>query len=136
MCRSVKNLIQFIFVSWTAFLVGCSGCVSKAGDSVSGTGVGILSPNGQVYGTGTGIVTSQSNGTKTGAITNQAAVITMSNPTDNIVCTSSSGIVTVYTPGQWKVGVNLSTTSTCVDTPANISPITNSNAATKMKNSF
>lgn len=119
MRHHIKNLIRFSLISITAFLVGCSGCVSKAGDKVVGNGTGTVSPTGAVTGSGTGTSTSQTNGTNTGTQNNGSVNITMQNPTDKIVCTSSTGVVTVFNPGQT---INTNGTATCVDTPANQVP--------------
>jgi hypothetical protein len=87
-------------------------------------------------------------GTNSGTKNNSSVNITMSNPTDKIVCTSSTGVVTVYSPGQT---ISTNGTATCVDTPANQVPSTNTSgsgttsttatgsavdAAAKAKNSF
>ena len=120
MRHHLKNIIRFGLISITAFLVGCSGCVSKAGDKVVGSGTGTVNPTtGVVSGSGSGTSTSQNNGTQSGTPNNSSVTITMSNPSDKIVCTSSTGVVTVYNQGQT---ITSSGTSTCVDTPANQVP--------------
>jgi hypothetical protein len=150
MRQSIKNFASAILISITAFLVGCSGCVSKAGDKVVGSGTGTVSTTGTVSGSGTGTSTSQTNGTNTGTQNNGSVNITMQNPNDKIVCTSSTGVVTVYSPGQT---INTNGNATCVDTPANQVPTTTTtttgsgtasttttgstaDAASKTKNSF
>jgi hypothetical protein len=120
MRHSIKNFVLTALISVTAFLVGCSGCVSKAGDKVVGSGTGTVNPTtGAVAGSGTGTATSQTNGTNSGTQNNGSTTITMQNPSDKIVCTSSTGVVTVYNQGQT---ITSSGTSTCVDTPANQVP--------------
>jgi hypothetical protein len=143
MRQFIKNFASTILISLTTFLVGCSGCDSRAGDSVTGTGVGVLSPNGNITGIGTGTAISQTQGTQTGTVTNSQVVIKMADKTDNIVCTSSTGVVTVYTPSQWQSGANLSGSTTCVDTPVSQAPTPpdggggpTKDAASKAKNSF
>lgn len=126
MLQYVRTILSFTLVSVTAFLVGCSGCVSKAGDRVTGTGTGTISPTGTVTGSGTGTSYSQKSGTLSGTKNNGSVNITMSNPTDKIVCTSATGVVTVFSPGQT---ITTSGTSTCVDTPASQVPTTTTNSS-------
>lgn len=115
MFRYLRIVFSAVFMSTTLFLVGCSGCVSNAGDKVTGAGNGTISSTGAVSGSGTGTVTSQVNGTQSGNQSAGSINITMSNPTDKIVCTTPAGVVTVYNPGQAITGNGR---TTCVDTPA------------------
>ena len=121
MSQFIRTILSTLLISTTLFLVGCSGCVSRAGDSVTGTGTGTVSPTGVVTGSGSGTSRSQSNGTQSGTPNNSSVNITMQNPTDKIVCTSATGVVTVFSPGQT---ITSSGTSTCVDTPASQVPAT------------
>jgi hypothetical protein len=110
----LKNFITFSFVSITVFLVGCSG-------------TGTISANGTLNGSGRGTVSSQSNGTASGNQSTTSLQLTMSNPTDTIVCTTPSGVVTVYTPGQ---AITSSGNKTCVDTPASTGSTTTTGGTT------
>ncbi len=121
MLQYIRTILSTMLISTTMFLVGCSGCVSRAGDSVTGTGTGTVSPTGTVTGSGTGTSQSQSNGTQSGSPNNSSVNITMNNPTDKIVCTSATGVVTVFSQGQT---ITSAGTSTCVDTPASQVPAT------------
>jgi hypothetical protein len=126
MLKYLRTILSTLLISTTAFLVGCSGCVSKAGDKVIGSGTGTVGANGTVTGSGSGTSYSQVHGNKSGSQNNSSVKITMSNPTDKIVCTSSTGVVTVYSPGQT---INSSGTSTCVDTPASQVPSTSTDSS-------
>jgi hypothetical protein len=121
MLQYIRTILSALLICTTMFLVGCSGCVSRAGDSVTGTGTGTVSPTGAVTGSGTGTSQSQSNGTQSGSPSNSSVNITMNNPTDKIVCTSATGVVTVFSQGQT---ITSAGTSTCVDTPASQVPAT------------
>jgi len=130
MLKHIKVAISILLISFIAFLTGCSGCTSVAGDSVSGTGSGSFDSNsGKLSGNGNGTAASSQYGQKSddtedddndkkdsdGNSNAQIAGV------GNVHCTDSDGHDTYYQAGSVVSG---SGTGTCVNMGSAPIPIT------------